>query len=89
MNFVTMFLDDDSVRGNESTLISDHRSMIFVSGCRSVAARSTHSIPPRVPFVPVTDRASTLWLLLGPDLRCARKYTVHHPSVILRAEYAC
>lgn len=24
---------------------------------------------------------STLWIPLGPDLRCARKYTVHHPTV--------
>lgn len=82
MNFVIMFLGDDSVRGDESALISNHKSMVFISGRRSLIARHTHFHSPRAPFVPIADRPvrPPCGPPLGPDLRYARKYTVHHST---------
>ncbi|TGZ51236.1 hypothetical protein DBV15_03121 [Temnothorax longispinosus] len=82
INFVAMFLGDDSVRGDESTLISNHRSIIFVSR-PLFSNRKTYSFYPTACGFRAYCRsccASTLWVPLGPDPRCDRKYTVHHPT---------
>lgn len=53
-NLAATILGDDSVKGDESTLISNHRSIIFISNHRSLVARNTHFIPPHMS---VADRA--------------------------------